>query len=90
MKALIACFALLSLPAAAEVPFQQDDTVLFYGGSLVERLLEQGELEARVQLAHPEKNLHFRSLAWTGDEVANRLRAEGYAAHMKELLAAWP
>ncbi|MFZ4768199.1 MAG: hypothetical protein ACOYMN_24890 [Roseimicrobium sp.] len=74
----------------AEIPFQQDDTVLFYGNSMVERLLEHGELEAMVQLAQPGKNLHFRSLAWTGDEVGNRLRAEGYAAHMKELLAAWP
>ncbi len=57
---------------------------------MVERLLEHGEMEARVQLATPGKNVHFRSLAWTGDEVANRLRAEGYAAHMKELLSAWP
>ena len=74
----------------AEIAFQPDDTVLFYGNSMVERLLEHGEMEARVQLATPGKNVHFRSLAWTGDEVANRLRAEGYAAHMKDLLAAWP
>ena len=68
----------------------KDSTILFYGGSMVERLLEHGEMEARVQLAQPGKQLHFRSLAWTGDEVANRLRAEGYAAHLKELLEAWP
>jgi putative membrane-bound dehydrogenase-like protein len=76
--------------ALAEVPLAKDDTILFYGNSMVERLLEHGELEAMVQLAQPGKNLHFRSLAWTGDEVGIRLRAEGYAAHMKELLAAWP
>ena len=81
---------ILSVTAHAELAFQQNDTVLFHGGSMVEQLLEHGEMEARVQLAQPGKNLHFRSLAWTGDEVANRLRAEGYAAHMKELLAAWP
>ena len=81
------CFA---AAAHAEIPFEKNDTILFHGNSMVERLLEHGELEARVQLAQPGKNLHFRSLAWTGDEVANRLRAEGYAAHMKELLAAWP
>ncbi len=69
---------------------RKDATVLFYGNSLVERLLEHGEMQARVHLALPNHNLHFRSLAWTGDEVANRMRAEGYAAHMKELLAAWP
>jgi glucose/arabinose dehydrogenase len=89
MKTLIATL-ILALPVSAEISFQQDDTVLFYGGSMVEQLLEHGEMEARVRLAQPGKKLHFRSLAWTGDEVANRLRAEGYAAHMKELLAAWP
>lgn len=87
---LISAFVLAAIPANAEIPFQKDDTVLFYGNSMVERLLEHGELEAMVQLAQPGKNLHFRSLAWTGDEVGNRLRAEGYAAHMKELLATWP
>lgn len=89
MKFILA-FLILVHAARAEISFQQDETVLFYGGSMVGRLLEHGEMEARVQLAQPGKNLHFRSLAWTGDEVANRLRAEGYAAHMKELLAAWP
>ncbi len=67
-----------------------DDTILFYGNSMVERLLEQGELEARLQLADPEAGLKIRSLAWTGDEVGNRLRLEGYAKHMKNLLSEWP
>ena len=89
MKIIIASF-LLVIAARAEISFQQDANVLCYGGSMIEQLLEHGEMEARVQLAQPGKNLHFRSLAWTGDEVANRLRAEGYAAHMKDLLAAWP
>ncbi|WP_308989478.1 DUF7133 domain-containing protein [Roseibacillus persicicus] len=57
---------------------------------MVERLLEQGELEARLQLANPDAELKVRSLAWTGDEVGNRLRLEGYAKHMKNLLAEWP
>lgn len=57
---------------------------------MVERLLEQGELEARLQLANPEAGLKIRSLAWTGDEVGNRLRLEGYAKHMKNLLKEWP
>ena len=65
-------------------------TILFYGNSMVERLLEHGELEARLQIALPDDNLKIRSLAWTGDEVGNRLRLEGYPKHMKNLLAAWP
>ena len=80
----------LPASACAEIIFQPGDTVLFYGNSMVERLGEHGELEALVQLAHPEKKLHFRSLAWTGDEVGYRLRPEGYEEHMKSLLDQWP
>ena len=74
----------------AAIPLAKNDTILFYGNSLVERLCEQGELEALVQLADPDKKLRFRSFAWTGDEVGYRLRPEGYEGHMKELLAKWP
>lgn len=66
------------------------DTVLFYGNSMIERLLEHGEMEARIHLSRPDPPVHVRSLAWTGDEVGNRQRAEGYPAHMRELLDAWP
>ncbi len=89
MKRLLGFLLTLGFAHADEL-FEPNDTVLFYGNSMVERLLENGELEARVHLAQPGKNLHFRSLAWTGDEISNRLRAEGYAAHMKDLLQAWP
>ncbi|MEN9633476.1 MAG: hypothetical protein RL077_1880, partial [Verrucomicrobiota bacterium] len=76
--------------ARAAVPLAKDDLLLFYGGGMVERMLESGNLEAHLQLAHPEKNLRVRSLAWTGDEVGYRLRAEGYVEHLKTLLAKWP
>lgn len=76
--------------ARAEINFQSGDTVLFYGNSLVERLNEHGDLEALVQLAHPDKRLRFRSFAWTGDEIGYRLRPEGYEEHLKSLLAQWP
>ena len=66
------------------------NTILFYGNSMVERLLEHGELEARLQIAKSKDALKIRSLAWTGDEVGNRLRLEGYAKHMKKLIAEWP
>lgn len=89
--ALIVAWVAGSLPAArAEVFLNPGATVLFYGNSMVERLGEQGELEAWIQLAFPEKKLHFRSLAWTGDEVGYRLRPEGYEEHLKSLLKQWP
>lgn len=84
------CVAAFIVAARAEIPLKANDTVLFYGGAMVERLCESGELEARIQLARPELKLRFRSLAWTGDEVGNRLRPEGYVEHLKNLLTKWP
>ena len=88
MRILATLVLAMVLPtrACAEIIFQPGDTVLFYGNSMVERLGEHGELEALVQLAHPELKLHFRSFAWTGDEVGYRLRPKGYEEHMKSLL----
>ena len=76
--------------AGASPVLEKGSTILFYGNSMMERLCEYGELEALVQLAKPESDLHFRSLAWTGDEVGHRQRPEGYAEHLKNLLALWP
>ena len=77
-------------PAGPAIPLAKNDLLLFYGGGMVERLLESGHLEAQLQLAHPDLRLRVRSLAWTGDEVGYRLRAEGYVEHLKTLLARWP
>ncbi len=88
--ALFLGLATFAITARAEIPLKANDTVLFYGGGMVERLGENGEMEARIQLARPELKLCFRSLAWTGDEVGHRQRPEGYVEHLKNLLAKWP
>ena len=90
MRLLPALLALLALTASAQIPLREGDGVMFHGAGLVERLLEHGELPALLHLAHPHLHLRVRSVAWTGDEVGHRLRPEGYAAHVKELIAAWP
>src|SRR5687768_11999855 len=69
--------------AAAELAINKEDVIICYGGSMVDRLLEHGELEAYIQLAHPGKNVKVRSLSWPGDEVGYRLRPDGYAEHLK-------
>ena len=75
--------AFVSQVGGAGIQFDQGDRVLFYGGSFIERLQGNGFFEASLQLAHPKKNLEFRSLAWTGDEVGYRLRPERYVNHLK-------
>jgi len=87
--AALAKVATLAKPTPAVLPAKPTN-ILFYGNSMVERLLEHGELEARLQITRPEAGLKIRSLAWTGDEVGNRLRLEKYAKHMKKLIAEWP
>ena len=82
--------AFVSQVGGAGIQFDQGDRVLFYGGSFIERLQGNGFFEASLQLAHPKKNLEFRSLAWTGDEVGYRLRPERYVNHLKNLLSKWP
>ncbi|MBB21848.1 MAG: hypothetical protein CMN04_02990 [Roseibacillus sp.] len=89
----IICFvvlALASLGARSELPVEKNGRVLLYGNSFVGRLQEHGLFEAAVQMAHPEKQLEFRSLAWTGDEVGYRLRPERYSNHLRKLLDHWP
>ncbi|MEC9123009.1 MAG: hypothetical protein VX969_02610, partial [Verrucomicrobiota bacterium] len=81
---------LLALQAHAELQFQKGDRILLYGNSFVERMQEDGRFEASLHLAHPDKKLEFRSLAWTGDEVGYRLRPERYVNHLRKLLAEWP
>lgn len=69
---------------------QAEDFTLVYGDMLVERLMESGHVESWMQLAAPDAPVYLRSLAWTGDEVGYRLRPEGFAEHLKKLLAKWP
>ncbi len=88
---------LLSLSTLLSVNISQgatdpNNTILFYGNSMVERLLENGQLEARIQLSRKVNNqapLNIRSMAWTGDEVGYRLRPEGYIRHLTKILDQW-
>ncbi|MCP4849950.1 MAG: hypothetical protein GY899_18580 [Verrucomicrobiaceae bacterium] len=81
---------LMAQVSRAGIEFKKGDRILCYGNAFMERLQGHGLFEANLQLAHPEKNLELRSLAWTGDEVGYRLRPERYVNHLKKLLEKWP
>ena len=87
---ILAMVCLFVQVTQAQPTFNKGDRVLLYGNSFIERLQEHGLFEANLQLAHPGKNLEFRSLAWTGDEVGYRLRPERYVNHLGKLLEKWP
>ncbi len=55
---------------------------IFYGNSFVERLQEDGTMEAILHAADPSKRHQFRSLAYTGDEVGFRIRPAKFGNHL--------
>ena len=63
---------------------------LFYGNSMVERMQEEGTLEALLQAAETGKQLQFRSFAYTGDEVGFRIRPELFGDHLAYIAGRLP
>ncbi|MFC7338232.1 plastocyanin/azurin family copper-binding protein [Haloferula chungangensis] len=64
------------------VSVKADGLTIFYGNSFVERQQEDGTLESLLQVANAGEQQRFRSMAYTGDEVGFRIRAEKFGDHM--------
>lgn len=70
----------LDLPAQkpgnpSSLEFNQGDRILFLGSSLFENELEKGYLEFAISSRWPDKDLTFRNLGWTGDNVFAEARS---------------
>ncbi len=66
---------------------QKNDRIVFIGNTLTERMLDYGYLETILTAQYPEKNLTFRSLAWSADTVSLRPRPLNFGelnVHLKE------
>ena len=82
---------LVSIAALAQWPtLDENEVILLYGNSMMDRLQDSGVMEAYLQVAHANKKLRLRSLAYAGDELSCRVRPVGYKNHLRELLKAWP
>jgi len=59
--------------------FKQDEKVVFLGNAFFENAFENGEIETRISLSFPDKNITFRNIGWSGDNVFAhaRTRARG-------------
>lgn len=55
--------------------FKQGDRIVFLGSSLFENELEKGYLEFAITSRWPDRNLTFRNLGWTGDNVFAEARS---------------
>lgn len=68
-------------PAVAQTPlveFKKGDHVVFIGNALPERMQHFGYLETLLHDRLPDHELYIRNLGYAGDEVAVRLRVQGF------------
>lgn len=86
-------------PEAAEPGVYQlkdGDRVVMLGNTLIERAAQYGYIETQLTLAHPEANITFRNLGWSGDTVWAESRAgfdtpnEGFERLKESVLVAKP
>ncbi|HEV3203495.1 MAG TPA: SGNH/GDSL hydrolase family protein, partial [Gemmataceae bacterium] len=60
---------------AAEFQLNEGDRVVLLGNTLIEREQKYGYWETMLTARHPDKNIIFRNLGWSGDTVFGHARA---------------
>jgi lysophospholipase L1-like esterase len=63
-----------SLARCAEFEFKDGDRVVWLGGTLIEREQRYGYWEFLITSRYPDRNITFRNLAWSGDNVYGEAR----------------
>jgi lysophospholipase L1-like esterase len=90
---------LLVTPAhGAAEPFElrDGDRVVLLGSTLIEREQRYGYWETALTLLHPDRNITFRNLGWSGDTVWGEARAgfdtpkEGYRRLLEQTFSVQP
>ena len=69
-----------SAPAAnaQDITFQKGDHVAYIGNTIADRMQHHGWLETYLHAMHPDHQLTFRNLGFSGDEVKLRQRANNF------------
>jgi putative heme-binding domain-containing protein len=80
LVALVVCLSVSRSDAADLLQFQPGDHVCFIGATLGERMQHFGWLETFLHARHPEKELVFRNLCFSGDELNLRLRSADFGS----------
>jgi len=71
-----------SLPSrAAEFELKDGDKVIFLGSTLIEREQRYGYWEAMLTARWPQRNITFRNLGWSGDNVFGEARLAFEVGH---------
>jgi lysophospholipase L1-like esterase len=71
------CCTWSAVASAAIKPLElvDGDRVVFLGGTLIEREQKYGYWEMMLTCRHPDRNVTFRNLGWSGDTVWGEARA---------------
>lgn len=79
LATFFAAFALLAT-ASAQLELKNGDSVAILGGGVADRAQHYGWLEGMLVTANPDKELTFRNLAFSGDEVQTWHRIDGFGS----------
>lgn len=71
---------LADCPLHAQVEFKKGDSIAILGNALPDRSQHFGWLETMLTQANADKNLSFRTLAFSGDEVQTWHRVDGFGS----------
>jgi lysophospholipase L1-like esterase len=77
---LLTSFILLAACTSENsLSFKQNEKVIFLGNAFFENAIDNGEIETAFSLCFPNKNITFRNIGWSGDNVYAhaRTRARG-------------
>lgn len=80
LAAPLALSAATAARADDGLTLQKGDHITLIGNVLAERMQHDGWLETQIQARFPKDELSFRNLGFSGDEVATRLRSEGFGS----------
>lgn len=70
IETLIILSFIAAQPAwSGQFEFEDEDTVVLVGNTVIERAQKYGYVETALSLAAGDKNLRFRNLGWSGDTV---------------------
>ena len=76
MPRLLALFAIMpTLATAAPFEFKANDRIVMVGNTVIERAQHYSHIQLQLNLLHPDKDLTFRNLGWSGDNVYGESRS---------------
>src|SRR5262245_20111501 len=80
MMLLLLMFLAPAGAGAYSLELQKGDHICLIGNTLPERMQHHGWLETLIQSRLPHLELVFRNLGFSGDELTQRLRSEGFGS----------